>query len=95
MASTFDEFMANHPEQKALFEKEYNEFLLLESAAESLPRFIQESEIPKGYYDEINPYANPEPSFIDLPALVAFAKENGKDVAELSYDEVKQFFVES
>ena len=59
----------------------------------TLPRFIRESEIPKGYYDKVNPYANPEPSFINLRALVAFAKENNKDVTDLSYDEAKQFYV--
>ena len=30
METTFDKFINNDPEQKALFEKEYNEFLLSE-----------------------------------------------------------------
>ena len=30
MTSTFDEFINNNPEQKALFDKEYEEFLLSE-----------------------------------------------------------------
>ncbi len=30
MSSTFDEFITNDPEQKALFDKEYEDFLLSE-----------------------------------------------------------------
>lgn len=36
MASTFDEFINNNPEQKALFDKEYEEFLLSEFIIEKM-----------------------------------------------------------
>ena len=36
METTFDKFINNDPEQKALFEKEYNEFLLSEFVLEKM-----------------------------------------------------------
>ena len=36
METTFDKFINNDPEQKALFEKEYNEFLLSEFILEKM-----------------------------------------------------------
>ena len=36
METTFDKFVNNDPEQKALFEKEYNEFLLSEFVLEKM-----------------------------------------------------------
>ena len=36
MKTTFDKFITNDPEQKALFEKEYNEFLLSEFVLEKM-----------------------------------------------------------
>jgi len=36
METTFDKFITNDPEQKALFEKEYNEFLLSEFVLEKM-----------------------------------------------------------
>ena len=36
MTSTFDKFINDNPEQKALFEKEYNEFLLSEFVLEKM-----------------------------------------------------------
>ncbi len=36
MASTFDEFITNDPKQKALFDKEYEEFLLSEFIIEKM-----------------------------------------------------------
>ena len=36
MASTFDKFINNNPEEKAKFEKEYNEFLLSEFVLEKM-----------------------------------------------------------
>ncbi len=36
MTSTFDEFINNNPEQKALFDKEYEEFLLSEFIIEKM-----------------------------------------------------------
>lgn len=59
-----------------------------------LPKFIEESNIPKGYYLPVDPYKSPEPSFIDLKAMVAYAKKHGKAVTELSYAEAVQFYIE-
>ena len=36
METTFDKFITNNPEQKALFDKEYNEFLLSEFILEKM-----------------------------------------------------------
>ena len=36
MTSTFDKFINDNPEQKALFEKKYNEFLLSEFVLEKM-----------------------------------------------------------
>ena len=36
MKTTFDRFITNDPEQKALFDKEYNEFLLSEFILEKM-----------------------------------------------------------
>ena len=38
METTFDKFINNDPEQKALFEKEYNEFLLSEFILERMEK---------------------------------------------------------
>jgi transcriptional regulator with XRE-family HTH domain len=38
MESTFDKFVNNDPEQKALFEKDYNEFLLSEFVLEEMEK---------------------------------------------------------
>jgi len=38
METTFDKYINNDPEQKALFEKEYNEFLLSEFVLEKMEK---------------------------------------------------------
>ena len=43
MKTTFDKFITDDPEQKVLFDKEYNEFLLSEFILEKLqvPSFVE------------------------------------------------------
>ena len=55
-----------------------------------LPRFIDESEIPDAYYSN-DPYSDRPESKYNLRALVQYAKEKGKDVVDLTYEEVRQF----
>lgn len=55
------------------------------------PVFLDLDNLPKGYNDEVNPYANPPRSTVDLRAMFRYAAEHGKKMIELTRDEVKQF----
>ena len=56
-----------------------------------VPKFLESEELPAGYYDPVDPYSDPPKSQYNLKALVNYAKEQGKNVVELSKEEVKPF----
>ena len=56
-----------------------------------LPRFLEGRPLPEGYFDPLVPYKDPPPCPYHLSRLVAYAKEKGVAVTDLSWEEVEQF----
>ena len=56
-----------------------------------IPRFLEGEELPAGYFDPVDPYSDPPKSQYDLKALIQYAREHGKNVVDLSKEEVKPF----
>lgn len=48
---------------------------------------------PPEYFRPADPYSLPNVPVVDHSALAAYAKQEGKAIAELNYDEVQQFIV--
>lgn len=59
----------------------------------TLPKFLEGEKLPSGYYDDPNPYKSAPSCHLDLPALSRYAKSVGKQIAELSREELEQFKV--
>ena len=56
-----------------------------------VPLFLQGEQLPVGYFDPPNPYADAPTKKVRLGALVAYARENGKSGWELTKEDVKLF----
>ena len=56
-----------------------------------LPRFLEGEELPKGYYDPPDPYSSPDTGKYNLGAMVRYAQSHGKQVTDLTKEEVKEF----
>lgn len=56
-----------------------------------VPKFLEGEPLPVGYFDPPNPYVSAPTRKVDLSALVAYARKNGKSCWELTKEEVKQF----
>lgn len=56
-----------------------------------VPKFLEGEPLPAGYFDSPNPYASAPTRKVDLGALVAYARKNGKSCWELTKEEVKRF----
>lgn len=57
-----------------------------------LPKYWEGRTPPKEYYNPLD-YSNPPTCPYDLPALARYAKRVGKEITELSYEEVERFRV--
>ncbi len=57
------------------------------------PRYMEGRELPDTYYDMPDPYREPPKGVVNLLALSKYLAVNGKKVAELSAEEMTQFFV--
>lgn len=59
-----------------------------------LPRFLEGEPLPAGYYDEPDPYSDPPASNYNFRAMVNYAIKMGKQVTDLTKEEVRQFLIE-
>lgn len=59
-----------------------------------IPKYLDQMPIPNGYYDKLDPYADPKSGKLDLKALHEYSVRVGKEINELSYDELKQYMCE-
>ena len=59
-----------------------------------LPKYWEGETPPPEYYAPVD-YSNPPRCPYDLPALSHYAKEQGRAIIELTYDEVEQFRVKN
>ncbi len=58
-----------------------------------IPKFLSEEELPSGYFDSPDPYKDPPSSKYNLRAMVNYALKNGKNVTDLTKEEVKPFLI--
>lgn len=56
-----------------------------------LPKYWAGRTPPAEYYAPIDPYGEPPQCNLRLSDLARYAKSTGKQVADLSYEEVTQF----
>ena len=54
------------------------------------PDFYKDHQPPKGYYDTPDPYAEMSMS-VDLRGIHEFAQKLGKEMTDLSYEEMVSF----
>ena len=62
-----------------------------ENEAVMFPKFLDGEPVPEGYFDPPNPYVSAPTRKVDLGALTAYARKNGKNYWELTKEEVQQF----
>ena len=58
-----------------------------------IPKFLEGESLPHGYFDSPDPYKNPPKSKYNMRAMVNYALKNGKNVTDLTKDEVKPFLI--
>lgn len=58
-----------------------------------IPKFLEGESLPRGYFDSPDPYANPPKSRYNLRAMVNYAIQHGKNVTELTKEEVIPFLI--
>ena len=56
-----------------------------------IPKCWEEHEPPPGYFDPVDPYSDPPSPVLDHRGLWDYAKSIHRDIAELSYFEVRPF----
>lgn len=61
------------------------------TAAKRIPSFLEVEQLPPGYFDEPNPYDNAPTRKVKLNALVAYARQQGKDCWTLTKEDVQKF----
>ena len=55
------------------------------------PKFLEGEPLPKGYLEPPDPYADPPTRRVRLGPLAKYARENGKQIVDLTKEEVAQF----
>ncbi len=58
-----------------------------------IPKFLEGESLPVGYFDPPKPYANPPKAKYNFRAMVNYALKQGKNVTDLTKDEVKPFLI--
>ena len=58
-----------------------------------LPRFLEEDNIPEGYFESPNPYQSAPSCNVDIGALARYARQQHKSVIDLTKEEVKKFAI--
>jgi hypothetical protein len=57
------------------------------------PRFLENETIAPSYYEQPDPYVNAPSCHVNLLELSRYARQCGKNLTELTRDEVKQFSI--
>ncbi len=57
------------------------------------PKFLENSNPSRSYYETPNPYENAPSCHVNLLELSRYAKKCGKKLVELTQDEVKRFTI--
>ena len=60
-----------------------------------IPRFMEGEALPAGYFDAPDPYSNPPKARYNIRAMVNYALKQGKQVTELSKEEVEPFLLKN
>ena len=55
---------------------------------------MKKAVLSKSYYETPNPYVNAPSCHVNLLELSKYAREKGKKLADLSKEEVNQFFID-
>ncbi len=58
-----------------------------------VPLFMEGEELPPGYFDSPDPYKNPPASRYNMRAMVNYALKTGKNVTDLTEEEVRPFLI--
>ena len=58
-----------------------------------VPKFMEGDTLPEGYYSVPDPYSDPPDSKYNLRAMVNYARENRKKVADLTKEEAEMFII--
>lgn len=58
---------------------------------EKIPKFVDTTNLPSGYFDEVNPHAKRPPCSINIRKLSQYVTEHNCDVADISKEESKFF----
>ena len=57
------------------------------------PKFLENSIVKRGYYEQPSPYVNAPSCHVNLLELSRYAKKCGKKLAELTREEVKKISI--
>lgn len=57
------------------------------------PKFMEDSIITPGYYEQPDPYVNAPSCHVNLLELSRYARKCGKKLVELTQDEVRNFLI--
>ncbi len=58
-----------------------------------IPKFMEGETLPPGYFDSPDPYRNPPKTKYNMRAMVNYALKNGKNVTDLTQEEVRPFLI--
>ncbi len=58
-----------------------------------IPKFLEGETLPAGYFEAPDPYSNPPKSQYNIRAMVNYARKQGKQVTDLSKEEVEPFLL--
>lgn len=57
------------------------------------PKFLENTEIHQSYYEKPNPYVDAPSCHVNLLELSRYAKRYGKNLEELTQEEVEMFSI--
>lgn len=57
------------------------------------PKFLDNIELPKGYFETPDPYKNAPSCNTNLLELSRYAQKNGKRLVDLTIEEVRQYAI--
>ena len=64
-----------------------------ENVVIKIPKFLEGEPLPDGYFDPPDPCTNPPKAQYNFRAMVNYALKHGKNVTELTKEEVKPFLL--
>lgn len=57
------------------------------------PNFLKDSQLPKSYYEQPNPYVNAPSCHVNLLEMSRYDKKHKKRIVALSADEINSFSI--